>query len=255
MYVDSHTHLDFFNENIDKAIKDINRNKIITVANSMNLESYILNKEYSRKSKYIIPTFGIHPWKVAEFNDELDTLIPYIKESPLIGEIGLDYVWVEDKSTFDKQRKVFKFILEQSKAMGKVASIHTKGAEEEIYNELKRLDYNNVIIHWYSGELDTLKKLIAIGCYFTISVDIGYSKITDEIVKLIPINKLLVETDGPTALEWVNGEYAYPNKIKDVVRLVGEKINIEEENMREILHNNWNELLRISKNYSLIKKY
>ena len=71
MYIDVHTHLDFYKENINKAIEDINENKIVTIANSMDIESYKLNKVYSNKSEYIIPTFGIHPWKAYEFKDDL----------------------------------------------------------------------------------------------------------------------------------------------------------------------------------------
>lgn len=65
MYIDSHTHLDFFEDNIEIAIKEINKNRILTLANSMDVESYIKNKEYSKKSKYIKPCFGIHPWKAS----------------------------------------------------------------------------------------------------------------------------------------------------------------------------------------------
>ena len=60
MYIDGHTHLDYFKENIDKAIEDINKNKIITLANSMDIDSYLLNEEYGKRSEYIIPCFGIH---------------------------------------------------------------------------------------------------------------------------------------------------------------------------------------------------
>ena len=45
MYIDCHTHLDFFENNIDKAIKEINENKILVLSNSMNIESYNKNKE------------------------------------------------------------------------------------------------------------------------------------------------------------------------------------------------------------------
>ena len=173
MYIDAHTHLDFFKENIDKAIEDINKNKIITLANSMDIDSYLLNKEYGKRSEYIIPCFGIHPWSAGGFSGELEELIPYIEESKFIGEIGLDYVWVEDKNTFPKQREIFKFILEESIKRDKIVSLHTKGAEEEIYNILSDNNYNKVIIHWYSGDLEILDKLIKLGCYFTISVDIG----------------------------------------------------------------------------------
>ncbi|MGN0025841.1 MAG: TatD family hydrolase, partial [Clostridium sp.] len=151
MYIDCHTHLDFFEDKIEEAIIDINDNKILTIANSMNIESYIKNKEYSKKSEFIIPCFGIHPWKAAEYKEDLQELIPYIEESEIIGEIGLDYLWVEDKSTFEAQRRIFYFMLEESIKRNKVISLHTKDAEEEIYEALKKYNYNKAIIHWYSG--------------------------------------------------------------------------------------------------------
>lgn len=238
-YIDVHSHLDFFYENIEKAINDINKNKILTLAMSMDMKSYNQNKEYSKKSKYIKPCFGIHPWKAATFNYELQELIPYIEEAEIIGEIGLDYVWVEDISTYERQREVFYFILEESIRRNKLINLHTKGAEEEIYNELKKYNYNRAIIHWYSGDLDILDKYIELGCYFSISVDIGYSDLTYQVLDKIPLEKLLVETDGPSALEWVNGEYGYPSYIKDVVKKISLYKNIAEEDLNKIIINNY----------------
>lgn len=242
MYIDAHTHLDFFEKYIEKAIEYINKNEILTLANSMDIESYMKNKEYSKQSEFIKPCFGIHPWKAAEYKGNLENLIPYINESEIIGEIGLDYVWVEDTSTYEAQRRIFNFILNESIKGNKFVSIHTKGAEEEIYSILKKNNYNKAIIHWYSGEISTLEKYIELGCYFTISVDIGYSDKTNEILDKIPLDKLLIETDGPTALEWVNGEYGYPSAIIDVAKKVSDYKKIE-----------LNELLKsIEKNYSKI---
>ena len=245
MYIDAHTHLDFYKDNILKAIKDINENKIITLATSMDIESYKKNKEYSKDSKYIKPCFGIHPCKASNYNENLENLIPYIEESEIIGEIGLDYVWVEDKSTYEKQREVFKFILEESIKRNKVVNLHTKGAENEIYTILKKHNYNKVIIHWYSGDLETLTKLINLGCYFTISVDIGYCEYTYNILDKIPLNRLLLETDGPTALQWVNGEYAYPNFIKKVYEKVSKYKNIKISELEKIIEINYNKLIRL----------
>lgn len=243
MYIDCHTHLDFFENNIDSAIEDINKNKILVLANSMNIESYNKNKEYSKKSEFIIPCFGIHPWKAAEYKEDLQELIPYIDESKIIGEIGLDYLWVEDKSTFEAQRKVFNFILEESIRRNKVVSLHTKDAEEEIYRALKKHNYNKAIIHWYSGNINTLEKLINLGCYFTISVDIGYTKKSYEVLSKVPIDKLLIETDGPTALEWVNGEYGYPSEIKNVYEKVSKYKKITLQELLTIVEENFNKLL------------
>lgn len=243
MYVDAHNHLELYGENLEKAIKDINENKIITLANSIDVNSYILNKEYAKKSEYIIPTFGIHPNSVAGFNGQLKDLIPYIEESKLIGEIGLDFLWVEDRTLDSKQREIFYFILDEAIKRSKYVSVHTKNAEKEIYEALKGRKYNKVIIHWYSGPLDILESLIELGCYFTISVDLGYSNLTEEVLKKIPMERLLVETDGPTALEWVNGEYAYPIEIKSVVKKIAEYKKIKEEKLIDIIYNNFRRIL------------
>lgn len=244
MYIDAHTHLDFFDDKIDNAINEINRYKILSISSAMDVESYKKNKEFSQKSQYIKSTFGIHPWKAAEYKGNLEDLIPYIEESELIGEIGLDFFWVEDKSTYETQRKIFNFILEESIKRNKVVTIHTKGAEEEIYNILKSHSYNKVIIHWFSGEIKTLEKFIELGCYFTISVDVGYSKLTEEILSRIPIDRLLVETDGPTALEWVNGKWGYPRAIIDVIKKVAEIKELSTNEISKIIENNFNRLIK-----------
>ena len=243
MYIDSHTHLDFFEDNIDAAIKEINNNKILTIANGMDIESYLKNKEYSKESEYIKPSFGIHPWKAAEYKGNLEALIPYIDESEIIGEIGLDFLWVEDKSTFDKQREIYNFILKESIKRNKVVSLHTKDAEEEIYKSLKMYNYNKAIIHWYSGDIETLDKFIELECYFTISVDIGYSERTKEVLDRVPIDKLLLETDGPTALEWVNGDYGYPSEIIKVYEKVAETKGYKIEDLINIVEKNYYNLL------------
>lgn len=201
------------------------------------------SKEYSKKSEYIIPCFGIHPWRAPQFNGNLEELIPYIDESKLIGEIGLDYFWVEDSSSYDRQREIFNFILEESIKRNKVVSLHTKGAEESIYNALKKYNYKKAIIHWYSGEIDTLDKFIELGCYFTISVDIGYSDTTYKILNRIPINRLLIETDGPTALEWVNGGYAYPSFVKEIILKVAKFKGISNDKLINLIYKNYIDLL------------
>ena len=89
MYIDFHNHIDFYKDGeIDSVINCINSNKIMTIACSMDEESYLNNIKISKKSDYIVPIFGIHPWRVKN-NIELDKFEDYIKNTPLIGEIGL----------------------------------------------------------------------------------------------------------------------------------------------------------------------
>ena len=230
MYIDFHNHIDFYkDEEIDSVINCINLNKIKIIACSMDEESYLKNIEISKKSDYIVPIFGIHPWRVKN-NIDIDKLEYYIKNTPLIGEIGLDFHWIEDKDTYPHQIKVFEFFLQSAKKYDKYINIHTKGCEELILNLLKKYDISSQsIIHWYSGDKDTLKKLIDAKCYFTGSVDLGYIKHSKDIIKEIPANKLLAETDGPTALQWVNGTYGMPDEIKNVYKNICEIKNLDIE--------------------------
>ena len=230
MYIDFHNHIDFYKDKeIDSVINCINLNKIKIIACSMDEESYLKNIEISKKSDYIVPIFGIHPWRVKN-NIDIDKFEYYIKNTPLIGEIGLDFHWIEDKDTYPHQIKVFDFFLQSAKKYDKYINIHTKGCEELILNLLKKYDISSQsIIHWYSGDKDTLKKLIDAKCYFTGSVDLGYIKHSKDIIKEIPANKLLAETDGPTALQWVNGTYGMPDEIKNVYKNICEIKNLDIE--------------------------
>jgi len=54
------------------------------------------------KFDYIIPSFGIHPWEADRFSDDLSKIDQYIEESPMIGEVGLDYHFVEVLNPVDQ---------------------------------------------------------------------------------------------------------------------------------------------------------
>lgn len=229
MYIDFHNHLDFYEEDkLKGVIDDINKNDIKVISCAMDIKSYENNLGIKSQSENIIPIFGIHPWKVSKDIDDLQLFDKYIKESKLIGEVGLDFYWAEDKSSYDKQVEVFKYFLKKAKEYNKYINIHTKGAEEIVYNLIKEYDVcEKSIIHWYSGDKDTLKKLVDAKCYFTASVDLKYSDLSREIIRCIPKDKLLAETDGPTALEWVNGKYGMPSEIINVYKNICEIKNIE----------------------------
>ena len=90
-----------------------------------------------------------------------------------------------------------------------------------------------------------MDKYINLGCYFTISVDLGYSDIANKILDRIPIERLLVETDGPEALEWVNGEYGYPSVIKDVVKKVSDYRNLSLRELNKVIEDNYNRIMSL----------
>lgn len=244
MFIDAHNHLDFYGERLTVALDMIDKNHIATLGCSMDIESYLFTKELSNDNPYIIPCFGVHPWKAHENYRDLDKFDEYVRRSKMIGEIGLDYHWVLEKEKYPLMVQVFEYFLKKAREYNKITNIHTKGAELEILDYIKKYNLRTPIIHWYSGPIEVLKKLLDYGCYFTISVDIGHSDLTEEMVKILPLNRILTETDGPTALEWINGEYGYPLEVKNIVKQISFIKRLSYEQIKYQVSSNFKTLMK-----------
>ncbi len=98
MIIDNHTHLDNYDDKIiNIVINEIDKNRIITLSNSMDVKSYKRNQEISKKTDYIFPYFGIPPWNEFKYAKKLNTIDTLINESEIFGEIGLDFYFIKEK--------------------------------------------------------------------------------------------------------------------------------------------------------------
>ena len=96
MLIDAHAHLNRYDEITGKALDEIESYRIFTISNSMDPQSYKANLEIGEKCKYVLPTFGIHPWVAHEYLHKLIEFDEYIERSPVLGELGLDYYFEKD---------------------------------------------------------------------------------------------------------------------------------------------------------------
>lgn len=151
MLIDAHAHLDRYGDALESALQEIAQHRIFTISNSLDLPSYKRNLEISEMCELVLPTFGVHPWMASEYADRLEDLRGAIEQSPMLGEIGLDYYFVKDPSEYPVQRKVLEFFLASAVPQDKIVSLHTKGAENDILDLLTRYDIQRAVIHWYSG--------------------------------------------------------------------------------------------------------
>ena len=165
--------------------------------------------------------------------------------SPAIGEIGLDFHWVKDTSTYPAQRKVLEYFIAAAAEQNKFVNLHTKAGEKEILELLEKHDLKRAIIHWYSGPMDILRAMIDYGCYFTIGVEVLYSDYIKEIAKAVPDHLLLTETDNPGALRWLkkDDEVGMPTAIKNVVNKVAELRQSTPERIERLVHKNFTRLV------------
>jgi TatD DNase family protein len=220
MLIDAHSHLDKYGEDLPAALAEIERQRILTWAVSMDLPSYRRNLEIAARCDLVLPTFGVHPRRAPEYADRLSELDPWIARSPALGEIGLDFHWVEDPAEYPAQRKVLVYFLVAAREQKKLVNLHTKGAEKEILDLLERYDIPRPIVHWYSGPLDVLGALVDYGAYFTFGVELLGSERIREIARAVPLDRTLTETDNPGGLKWLTGEAGMPSIVQKVVEQI-----------------------------------
>jgi len=244
MLIDAHAHLDHYGDELELALGEIRRQRVFTISTAMDISSYLRTVEIGDRCELILPTFGVHPWKAPEYVDRLAELLPFIEQSPILGEIGLDFYWVKDPACFSAQRRVFEFFLSAAREQDKIVNLHTKGAEEEILRCLDRFEIKHAIIHWYSGPVEVFRELLARGYYFTIGVEVHSSPLIQALARELPLRQLLTETDNPGGLKWLSGSIGMPSVVHAVIASIARLKRLEETEVKNAIVENFLHLTR-----------
>jgi len=254
MFIDAHSHLDKYEEDLESALNEINQHGIFTISNSMDLPSWARNLVIADRCDLVLPTLGVHPWNASEYVNCLEDLDKPIIQSSMIGEIGLDHHYITDASLYPAQTKVCEFFLATASQQGKIVNLHTKGAEEEVLHLLRHYNIQRAIVHWYSGPLDVLRAMVDHGFYFTVGVAVLYSQHVQTIARNLPSDLLLTETDNPGGPQSLTGTRGRPLLIKDVIHKLAELRKVKTEVIIDIVQTNCLRLINddpwISESYS-----
>ncbi|WP_316793477.1 TatD family hydrolase [Pedobacter frigoris] len=144
---------------------------------------------------------GLHPCDVKEdYELVLDEICQSIVDRNIyaIGEIGIDLHW--DKTTLEIQKIAFKEQIKWAKDLDLPIVIHCREAFDEIFKVLEAEKGPDLrgILHCFTGNLDQANKAIELGFYLGIGGVVTYKKAgLDEVLKNIPISKIVLETDSP----------------------------------------------------------
>jgi TatD DNase family protein len=239
MYVDAHAHLDKYEAELPDIIREIEEHEIFTVSVSMNADAYAKSKAIDGQSDWVVSIFGVHPWDAPAFRAGLETLQPLVDDSPMLGEIGLDYYFVTEPENHALQREVFRYFVEQGVAQNKVLNIHSKGAESDVDRILGELSAERAVIHWYSGPIEQLRSLADKRFYFTVGVEVLFNPQIQEIAEAIPGDLLLTETDNPGGYRWLTGDLGRPSIIRSVVQKLAELRGWSIEKAKEVVQQNF----------------
>jgi len=114
------------------------------------------------------------------------------------------------------QRKAFIAQLEIAEERGCPVILHTKGQEREIAKIISEYTMP-VIVHWYSSENDPDPYLNR-DCYFTVGPDVHINPAVQRIVREASLNRLFIESDGISAVEWATGMAITPDDLPQLLR-------------------------------------
>ncbi len=239
MLVDAHAHIDWYTDALPEALRQIEELHILTMAVAMDVPSYLKTVKIARSSHNIIPTFGIHPWEASRYTDNLQELDGYLDETPVIGEAGLDFHYVKDKNLYPGQIKVFEYLCSWAQRQSKPMNLHTRGADHEVLEMLTRYGITGSIIHWYSGPVSLIESYLAAGCYFTVGVDVLNPRKTPGIAEILPLDRILLETDNPDGYRWLAKEIGMPELLLKILSKVSEIKGLSRSELENRLWQNW----------------
>jgi TatD DNase family protein len=243
MLVDAHAHIDWYTDALNDALGQIAQHRILTLSVAMDVPSYLKTKEIARSCSHIIPAFGIHPWEASRYADTLPELDGYLQETPVIGEAGLDFCYVQDKDLYPGQVKVFEYHCAWAQRLSKPMNLHTRGAEREVLEMLRRYGIGRSIIHWYAGPLDLIESYLAAGCYFTVGVDVLSQRISHTIAEILPLDRILLETDNPGGYQWRAHEPGMPDLLLKIMAKTAGIRGMTASELEERLWENWQDFV------------
>lgn len=222
-FTDSHIHLqDYKEKNVQEIIKDMKNlgfSKVICVS-SKPCDWNEVAKIATNNSEFVVPAFGIHPWYVtnADIYQKIELNNYLVKFSnAVIGECGLDNLKVNNPAL---QEQIFNYQIELAKNFNRPICIHALKANNQIEKLLNQMP-KKFMMHAFNGSTDFLKKIIKYGGYISLSASIKKKKKHIDILKNVPINKLLIESDGPYMSNYneIDEFTAYVAKIKNIDKI------------------------------------
>lgn len=211
MIFDTHTHYDDeqFHSDRDELITSLENAGIGTIVNiGSSIQTTKNSIDLAEKYPNIYAAVGVHPSESAELNEEKFLWLEKIashKKVVAIGEIGLDYYW--DEPDREIQKKWFKQQMELAIKLGLPVVIHSRDAAADTLDMIRKAC--NVayisgqklkgVMHCFSYGPEIAEQYLKLGFYFGIGgvVTFKNAKKTKEVVKMLPMDHILVETDCP----------------------------------------------------------
>ena len=266
-FFDSHAHYDDekFDSDRHEIIETIYNSDVTKFMSAgYNLKSSKNGIKLADKYEYIYTTSGISPNDVGDTieitKNEILNLKKIIKDYKIkkqeenkkdklvgIGEIGLDYYWNNENK--DIQIFAFKEQIKLANELELPIVIHTREAVMDTLEILKRNTVNKKgVFHCCTFNRELVKEALKLDFYISIAGPVTFknSRNAEEIINMIPLNRILIETDSPyLAPEPLRGTRNDSRNVKYVAQKIADIKNIELEEVAKVTYRNAEKIFNI----------
>ena len=240
-YIDLHSHINLkpLKDDEEAVVRRMVEHGVGTITIGVDLETSKEAIQLAEKYDFIWAGVGMHPTDNTEevFDKEIYTTLGQHARVVCVGECGLDYFRDQSKETKVRQEKLFREHIEIAKAVGKPLMIHARPSKGSMDAYHDVLDILEVVkkehpdlranFHFFVGDIEVARRIISLG--FTVSFDgpITFAREYDEVIKFLPLESILVETDAPFAAPVpYRGKTCEPYMVIEIAQKIAEIKNL-----------------------------
>lgn len=254
MLFDTHAHLNVkqFAEDEFEVIKRANDQGVSKIA-VVGFDHETIDKALALSETYpgIYPIIGWHPTEAGSYSDQVEEkLIQLIQTKNVVamGEMGLDYHWMEDPKEI--QIDAFRRQIRVAKQLDIPIVIHNRDSTEDVYQVLKEEHVEDIggIMHSFNLTPEWQERFLDLGMYISYSGVVTFKNVHDvkESAKVVPLDKLLIETDSPYLAPQPNrGKRNEPAYVRFVAMEIARLKGIELDEVAQITSENANQLFKL----------
>ena len=241
--VDFHCHLDLYPDHA-AAVRDAEAAGVFALAVTTTPRAWPRNHELAQRTKHVRAALGLHPQLVAEREKEIELWDRHHAETRYIGEIGLD-AGPRFFESLDAQKRVFRHMLERcAQAGGKILTVHSTRSAKAVLDLVEAHlppARGKVVLHWFTGVKSEARRALELGCYFSINAGMLDNERHAAMVRAIPLDRILTETDGPFTR--TGDRSSQPADVAVVVEALGRLHGLPAADVASLIRNNLRVLL------------
>jgi TatD DNase family protein len=195
--IDFHCHLDLYPDAL-RIVDQVSVRNRFTLAVTTSPRAWQTTSQLFDRYPNIKVALGLHPEIVVQKEVERGLLISFVSQAAFIGEVGLDGS-IQHRHSLELQESILKAVLDECEQCGgRILSIHSRNAVGLVLDCIEQHCQLSIpVLHWFSGTLEETRRAVNMGCWFSVGPAMLRGAKGQRIIKELPKEKVLPETDGP----------------------------------------------------------